>query len=165
MAWLAASTCVAAHAAASKSCVTADQAARMVNKEVCVSAHVYNVVQIEDGTRYLDVCAPEISDENCRFTVMSLWEDRDTVGELSTYRDMNVQIRGIVEPMHGRAGMMLSHVRQFSGGPPKFRPNPLLAKGFSADQDRPPLNDPNLRSQGGKRAFMNTKEKETLPGK
>jgi len=87
------------------------------------------------------------------------------VGELSKYRDMNVQVRGIVEPMHGRAGMVLSHVRQFYGGPPKFRPNPQLARGFNAEQSRAPLSDPNLRSQGGRRAFMNTREKEALPTK
>jgi hypothetical protein len=137
----------------------------MVNKEVCVSAHVYDVVQMADGTRFLDVCAPDIADDKCRFTVVSLSEDRTTVGELNKYRDMDVHIRGIVQPMHGRAGMVLSHARQFYGGPPKFKPNPLLARGFSADQARPAISDPNLRSQGGRRAFMNTKNQEALPAK
>jgi hypothetical protein len=137
----------------------------MVHKDVCVSAHVYEVVQLPNGTRFLDVCAPEITDDKCRFTVMSLWEDRDTVGELTKYRDMDVRIRGIVQPMHGRAGMVLSHARQFTGGPPKFKPNPMLAKGFNAEQERPAVNDPNLRSQGGRRAFMNSRDQETVPGK
>jgi hypothetical protein len=61
--------------------------------------------------------------------------------------------------------MVLSHARQFYGGPPKFKPNPKLAHGFNAEQGRPPLYDPNLRSQGGRRAFMNTRDKETLPPK
>jgi hypothetical protein len=142
--------------------VTADEATTLVNKDVCVTAHVYDVVQLPDGTRFLDVCTPETTDEKCKFTIVSLWEDRDDVGELTKYRNMNVQIRGIVRPMHGRAGMVLSHARQFYGGPPKFKPNPLLARGFSADESRPPINDPNLRSQGGRRAFMNTRDKETL---
>ena len=120
----------------------------MVNKNVCVSAHVYDVVELPDGTRFLDVCTPETPDDKCRFTVVSLWEDRDEVGELKRYRDMDVRVRGIVQPMHGRAGMVLSHSRQFYGGPPKFKPNPLLARGFNADVSRPPVNDPNLRSQG-----------------
>jgi hypothetical protein len=145
-----------------KPCVTADEATTLVNKDVCVTAHVYDVVQLPDGTRFLDVCTPETTDEKCKFTIVSLWEDRDDVGELTKYRNMNVQIRGIVRPMHGRAGMVLSHARQFYGGPPKFKPNPLLARGFSADESRPPINDPNLRSQGGRRAFMNTRDKETL---
>ena len=152
-------------AASTKPCVGADAASAMVNKDVCVSAHVYDVVQLPNGTRFLDVCAPEITDDKCRFTVMSLWADRDTVGELTKYRDMDVRIRGIVQPMHGRAGMVLSHARQFSGGPPKFKPNPMLAKGFNAEQERPAVNDPNLRSQGGRRAFMKSKDQETVTGK
>jgi len=153
------------HAATQKTCVPADEAAKLVKKDVCVSAHIYEVVELADGTRFLDTCSPETPDEKCRFTIVSLREDRGEVGELSKYRDMNVQVRGIVEPMHGRAGMVLSHVRQFYGGPPKFRPNPQLARGFNAEQSRAPLSDPNLRSQGGRRAFMNTREKEALPTK
>ncbi len=154
-----------AFAKAPKPCVSADQASQMLNKDICVSAHVYEVVQLPDGTRFLDVCSPETPDEKCRFTVVSLWEDRDAVGELKKYRDLDVQIRGMVRSMHGRAGMVLSHARQFYGGPPKFKPNPLLAHGFSADESRPPISDPNLRPQGGHRAFMNSRDQETMPGK
>ena len=111
-------------------CVTADQATQMLKKDVCVSAHVYEVVELPDGTRFLDVCSPQTPDDQCRFTVVSLPEDREEVGELKKYRDADVEIRGIVQPMHGRAGMVLSHSRQFYGGPPRFKPNPLLARGF-----------------------------------
>jgi hypothetical protein len=154
-----------AHAGKPKPCVTADQASRMLKKDVCVTAHIYDVVQLPDGTRFLDVCTPQTSDDDCRFTIVSLWEDRADVGELSRYRDMNVQVRGIVQPMHGRAGLVLSHARQFYGGPPKFKPNPALVRGFSADQARPPINDPNLRSQGAGRAFMNTRDTEPRSAK
>jgi hypothetical protein len=156
---------VAALAGPQKPCVSAEQAAKMLKKDVCVSTHVYDVVQLPDGTRFLDVCTPQTSDDACRFTIISLWEDREAVGELRKYRDMDVQVRGLVQPMHGRAGMVLSHARQFYGGPPKFKPNPMLAQGFSADQSRPPINDPNLRSQGGRRSFMNTRDKEPTPAK
>jgi hypothetical protein len=154
-----------AFATGQKPCVTADQATKLLNKEVCISAHIYDVVQLPDGTRFLDVCTPDTTDDKCRFTIVSLWEDRDEVGELRKYRDMDVEVRGIVRPMHGRAGIVLSHARQFYGGPPKFKPNPKLMRGFSADQSRPAVNDPNLRSQGAGRAFMNTRDKETLPVK
>jgi hypothetical protein len=154
-----------AFAGKTRPCVTADQAARMVNKDVCISAHVYEVVELPDGTRFLDVCSPQTPDDQCRFTVVSLAEDRDDVGELKKYRDADVHLRGIVQPMHGRAGMVLSHSRQFYGGPPKFKPNPLLARGFTADQEHPPIADPNLRPQGGRRAFMNNKDQEPLHGK
>ncbi len=137
-----------AFAAKPRPCIPADQAAQMLNKDICVSAHIYDVVQLPDGTRFLDVCSPQTPDDQCRFTVVSLWEDRDAVGELKKYRDADVEIRGIVQPMHGRAGMVLSHARQFYGGPPKFRPNPLLARGFNAEQERPPSAIPTCARRG-----------------
>lgn len=150
-------------AASSKKCVAADQAARLLNKAVCVTAHVYDIVELSDGTRFLDVCSPETPDARCGFTIVSMWGDRDQVGELQQYRGQNVNIRGIVRPMNGRAGIVLNHARQFQGGPPRFRPNPLLARGFDAMQDRPPVSDPNLRHHGGHRAFMNSRDQEPLP--
>jgi len=152
-------------AGSQKPCLTADEASKLVNKDVCVTAYIYDVVQLPDGTRFLDVCTPQTPDDACRFTIVSLWEDHDEVGELQKYRNMNINVRGIVQPMHGRAGMILSHSRQFNGGPPRFRPNPLLARGFNAGQSRPPVNDPNLRSQGSGRAFMNSRDQEARPVK
>jgi len=149
-------------AAKPKPCVPAGQAAQLLNKDVCISTHIYDVVELTDGTRFLDVCSPDTPDDQCRFTVISLWQDRNEVGDLRKFRDADVQIRGIVQPVRGRAGMILSHARQFYGGPPKFRPNPLLARGFNAEQSRPPVNDPNLRPQGGGRAFMNSRNQETV---
>jgi hypothetical protein len=154
-----------AYAGGAKPCITADQASRLVNKDVCVTAHVFDVVELPNGTRFLDVCTPDTPDDACRFTIVSLREDRDQVGELRKYKDMNVNIRGTVQPMHGRAGMMLSNARQFYGGPPKFKPNPRLARGFNTEDSRPPVSDPNLRSQGSRRAFMNTRDQETRPAK
>jgi hypothetical protein len=156
---------IPALAASQKLCLTAEEASKLVNKDVCVTAYIYDVVQLPDGTRFLDVCTPQTPDDACRFTIVSLWEDHGEVGELQKYRNMSVQVRGMVQPMHGRAGMVLSHARQFNGGPPKFRPNPRLARGFNAEQNRPPVNDPNLRSQGSGRAFMNTRDQESRPVK
>ena len=152
-------------AASPKSCIPAGQALKTLNRDICVSVHIYDVVELPDGTRFLDVCSPQTPDDQCRFTIISLREDRNFVGELQKYRDSDVQIRGLVQPMHGRAGMVLSHARQFYGGPPRFKPNPLLSHGFTAEQERPPVSDPNLRPQGGRRAFMNTKDQEPLPRK
>ncbi len=150
---------IAGHA---KPCVTADEASKLVNQDVCVSAFVFDVVELRDGTRFLDVCTPQTLDEACRFKVVSLREDRDQVGELNEYRNINVEIRGIVRPMHGRAGMVRSHARQFNGGPPKFKLNSKLLRGFSAEEGRPAVSDPNLRSQGRDRAFMNTRDQEKM---
>lgn len=127
-----------AFAGGQKPCVSADEASKLINKDVCISAHIYDVVELPNGTRFLDVCTPETPDDHCRFTIVSLWEDHGEVGELRKYKDMDVRVRGLVQPMHGRAGMYLSHVRQFYGGPPKFKPNPKLIRGFGAEQSRPP---------------------------
>jgi hypothetical protein len=151
--------------AADKPCVTADEASKHLNNDVCVTAHVYDVIELPNGTRFLDVCSPETTDDLCRFTLVSYWEDRDEVGELRKYTNMDVHVRGIVRSMHGRSGMVVSHMRQFYGGPPKFKPNPMLARGFNAEQDRPPIIDPNLRPQGGGRGFMNNLSQETRPAK
>jgi hypothetical protein len=164
VAWM---LCVPALALAAplRTCVTTEQAAQMVKKDICILAHIYDVVELQDGTRFLDVCSPQTPDDKCRFTVISLPEDREEVGELKKFRDQDVQIRGIVQPMRGRAGMVLSHARQFYGGPPKFKPNPMLTRGFDAEESRPPVNDPNLKAQGGRRSFMNTRDQEPVPGK
>lgn len=128
-----------------KPCVTAEEASKHLNKDICISAHIYDVVELRDGTRFLDVCAPELTDAQCRFTIVSLQMDREQVGELTHYRDADVHIRGIVRSIHGRAAVVLSHERQLRGGPPKFRPNSQLLRGFSGDDNRPPIQDPNLR--------------------
>jgi len=152
-----------AHAAKPRPCIPIEDAQRNLNKDICIDAHVYDVVELPDGTRFLDVCPPQTPDDACRFTIISLWEDRTEVGELKKYRDMNVQVRGIVQSMHGRSGLVLSHSRQFNGGPPKFRPNPLLARGFNAGQSRPPIHDPSLQAQPNVRAFMNNRDQAPRP--
>ena len=148
-----------------KPCLTPEDAAKLVKRDVCVDVHVYDVVELSDGTRFLDVCAPDTPDENCRFTIMSIQEDRVDVGELKKYRGADVHVRGIVQAMHGRTGIVVSHSRQFNGGAPKFKPNPMLLHGFSGEQGKPPIADPNLRPHGGHRAFMNVRDQETMPGK
>jgi len=137
----------------------------MPHKDVCISAHIYNVVQLADGTRFLDVCPPEMPDDQCRFTIVSYWDDHDTVGNLNDYLGKEIHIRGAIETVHGRAWMVLSHARQFHGGKPRFRPNPLLANGFDAAEERPPVDDPGLRSHGGRRGFMNTRNRLDLTTK
>ena len=148
-------------------CVSAAEAAQHPTAEVCVSAHVYSIVELKDGTRFLDVCPLDLPDDQCRFFIMSLDEDRDEVGPLRKYVDAEVKIRGIIRPMHGRMGIVLSHIRQFSGGPEKFKPNPKLLRGFNGQTDRMPVRDPNLAPAGRQRSFMNSEDKESreaLPG-
>ncbi len=143
-------------------CVSAEDAGKTPNKDVCVSAHVFEVVELADGTRFLDICPADVADDACRFTLLSLPGDREDVGDLRRYRDQNVTVRGIVRATHGRMGIVISHVRQFNGGPEKFRPNPRLLKDFNGQSDRMPVRDPNLAGSGRHRGFMNSNDKEAL---
>jgi hypothetical protein len=141
--------------------ITANSA--QADRDVCASLHVYNVVVLPDGTRFLDVCPAELPDDQCRFTIVSMPADREQVGDLRKYRDQDVQVRGIVHAMHGRMGIVLSHSRQFSSGPEKFKPNPKLLHDFNGQSDRMPVRDPNLAASGRHRSFMNSADKEELP--
>ena len=129
-----------------RTCYAPDDALSHQNKDVCVTAHVYAVVELSDGTRFLDVCSPETPDDRCRFTVMSMHGDRSEVGDLNQYRQQDIEIRGVVRPYGGRAEIILSNARQFHGGAEKFRPNPALLHGFSAEDHKTAVNDPALRS-------------------
>jgi hypothetical protein len=144
-------------------CVSVAEAAKDPNRDICVSAHVFAVVELADGTRFLDVCPADQPDDQCRFTFVSLRADREDVGDLRKYRDQEVQIRGIVRSTHGRMGIVISHLRQFSGGPEKFKPNPRLLRDFNGQSDKMPVRDPNLASSGHTRSFMNSADKEELP--
>jgi hypothetical protein len=147
-------------------CISSEAAIQQSNaqnpdRDVCVSAHVYNVVEIADGTRFLDVCPPDQPDEACRFTIVSLRSDRRQVGDLNRYLGRNVTVRGIVRSTHGRLGIVLNHVHQLNGGPEKFRPNPRLLHGFNGQSEQLPIRDPNLSSSRHHREFMGDKEHES----
>ena len=45
--------------AATRPCYTPAEASDHAGKEICLNAHIYDVVENADGTRYLDVCSPE----------------------------------------------------------------------------------------------------------
>src|SRR3569623_455830 len=90
-----------AFASKAKPCIAADEAGQMLNKDICISVHVYEVVEVESGARYLDVCPPDTSDERCGFTIVSLPQDRETVGELRKYSKKDVRLRDIIGRTNG----------------------------------------------------------------
>ncbi len=136
---------------AERPCFAWLEAGRHLNQDVCIRAHVYDVVELADGTRVLDVCSPETPDERCGFTIVSLRQDRKEVGGLEDLRGREIEIRGTVHSFAERAGIILSHHRQLHGGPEKFRPNPELLKGFSAADGKTAFDDPAFRGGGHRR--------------
>jgi hypothetical protein len=131
-------------AAAAKHCHPAAEAEAYAGKDVCIAAHVYDIAQLRDGTRFLDICSPDTSDDACRFTIASLPEDTRDVGDLSALRGQDIELRGTVHSVNQRSLMYLSSARQLHGGAEKFHPNPVLLSGFSADDSKPPVHDPSL---------------------
>jgi hypothetical protein len=126
------------------SCHPASEASRYAGKDVCITAHVYDIAQLRDGTRFLDTCSPETSDQDCRFTIASLPEDTRDVGDLNGLRGKDIQLRGTIHSINDRSLMYLSMSRQLHGGAEKFHPNPALLAGFSAAQGVAPIHDPSL---------------------
>jgi hypothetical protein len=118
--------------------------ARYTGKDVCISAHIYDVAQLADGTRFLDACSPETSDADCHFTIASLPQDRRAAGDLSSLRGQDIQMRGVVHSVNDRSLIYLSDARQLHGGAEKFRPNPALLSGFSAEREKGPVHAPSL---------------------
>jgi hypothetical protein len=140
-----------ASAATAKLCFDMLQASQHLNQDVCIHAHVYDVIELADGTRFLDVCSPETSDAACRFTVISLRQDQKEVGSLDSLRGQEIDVRGTIHSLADRAGIILSHERQLHGGAEKFRPNPALMKGFSAADGKSAFDDPAFKSGGHRR--------------
>ena len=124
-------------AASSPACAPVDDGALQVRRDACVSAHVYDVVTIANGTRFLDLCSPETADAQCRFSVVSYGEDKRSVGDLEKLRGTDVEIRGTVQRFGARYLMVLNDERQFHHGAARFRPDPRLLSGFSAEDSRP----------------------------
>ncbi len=120
-------------ALAKRTCISPENALEHVGKNVCVSAHVYRVVDAVDGIHFLDVCRPETSDADCHFFIVSLSRDEKSVGNVQRLADHTIQIRGTIHTIQGRAEMVLSNNQQLHGGREKFRPNPQLVKSFSAE--------------------------------
>lgn len=131
---------------AAKTCIAPDDTASSLNKDVCVKAHVYDVVRLSSGTRFLDTCSPDTPDNLCHFTVISLPEDQKEVGSLDALKGQDIQIRGKVRNFSDHREIILSHQRQLHGGAEKFRPNPVLMKKYEAGEHNMAFRDPNARS-------------------
>jgi hypothetical protein len=129
---------------ATRVCHPVADAAHYTGKDVCISAHVYDVVQLADGTRFLDACSAETSDADCHFTVASLPQDRREAGDLAALRGRDIQLRGVVHSVNDRSLIYLSDARQLHGGAEKFRPNPALLTGFAAESSKAPVHAPSL---------------------
>lgn len=116
-----------------KGCLVPNETLAHINKSVCVTAHVYRVVDAANGTHFLDVCSPQTADIDCHFFIVSFPEDEKSLGDLQALAHQTIRIRGTVHTVQGRAEIILSSKQQLHGGKEKFHPNPELVKSFSAE--------------------------------
>jgi len=119
--------------AGKKNCLVPNEALAHINKSVCVTAHVYRVVDAANGAHFLDVCSPQTADIDCHFFIVSFPGDEKSVGDLQALAHQTIRIRGTVHTVQGRADIVLSSKQQLHGGKEKFHPNPELVKSFSAE--------------------------------
>ena len=126
-------TLLPAFASQKHTCITPEDALQHVDKNVCISAHVYRVVDAADGIHFLDVCSPQTSDADCHFFILSFNRDEKSVGNIQSLVGQTIHIRGTVHTIQGRAEIVLSNKQQLHGGKEKFHPNPRLLKSFSAE--------------------------------
>ena len=118
---------------AKHTCISPAAALQHAGKDVCVSAHIYRVVDDAAGVRFLDVCSPETSDADCHFFILSFSRDEKSVGDVDSLVNQTIQIRGTIRTIQGRAEIVLNTKDQLHGGKEKFHPNPRLVKSFSAE--------------------------------
>lgn len=150
----------AAHAA--RRCYTTVQAPHHLHHKTCVRAHVYREINLDDGTRILDLCGPQAAGD-CEFALVSLDHDRKSVGNLQQYVGDDIEVRGTIEPIRDRAEILLrkanqlheldasetaaSHrPRETRKSQDRFQANPTLLKSFNAEQTRMPVSDPAFRT-------------------
>lgn len=144
-------------AQAARRCYSPAHALHHLHHKTCIRAHVYREINLDDGTRILDLCAPGAAD--CEFALVSLDRNRKSVGDLKQYVGSDIEVLGTVEPIRGRAEILLRKAGQLHsrdtleiaaaqrprGRRPKqdrFHANPTLLKSFNAEQNRSPVSDP-----------------------
>lgn len=159
LAFLCVSLCLLSSAYAARRCYAPATAARHLHRKLCVKAHVYKEIKLNDGTRILDVCSPRTSVNNCHFAVVSLSRYRVAVGNLQQLVGQDLYVTGKILLVNDRAEVLLTSAKQLRVAraetprkeevrvrKSKFHPNPQLLKGFNATQSRMPIADPAFRS-------------------
>ena len=144
-------------ARAERRCYSPATASRRLHRKLCVKARVYSLIKLDDGARILDVCSARTPPADCRFALVNLNRNRAAVGRLRQFVGKEVEVRGKILPVHGRAEILLTSAKQLRVVQPphqtaqarvrqsRFHPNPTLLKGFNATQNRMPIANPSFR--------------------
>ncbi len=133
-------------------CLPTENVSLRPSEDTCLQAHVFDVVTVPGGTRFLDLCSPDTADDACRVSVVSYAGDRKHVGDLETIRGKDISIRGAMQNYNGRYVLILNDERQLHGGAAHFTPDPRLLRRTSAEsgEDRSPELRVNFHHHGKK---------------
>lgn len=151
---------------AARHCYTPAEAAQHLGQKVCITAHVYREINLDDGSRILDLCPPGQT-ADCPFAVVSLNRDRKHVGDLHRLIDHQIEVVGKIEPIRKRTEILLRHKSQIissltaeevaeqdsgnktSDRKGRFHANPALLKNFNASQNRAPISSTVFHASSG----------------
>ncbi len=133
-------------------CSPAADTTLRTSEDTCLQAHVFDVVTVPGGTRFLDLCSPDTSDDACHVSIVSYGKDRKQVGDLEAMRGKDISIRGALQNYNGRYVLVLNEARQLRGGAARFAPDQRLLRGTSAEssEDRSPELRVNFHHRGKK---------------
>jgi hypothetical protein len=109
--------------------------------DACVTGHVFDIVTVAGGTRFLDLCSPDTPDNACHFSIVSYRKDSRQVGNLESLRGKDISIRGALLSHDQRLVLILSDQRQLHGGAPRFTPDARLVHGLSTEGHDTDQND------------------------
>lgn len=133
-------------------CTPAADTTLRASEDTCLQAHVFDVVTVSGGTRFLDLCSPDTPDDACHVSIVSYGKDRKQVGDLEAMRGKDISIRGALQNYNGRYVLVLNEERQLRGGAARFAPDQRLLRGTSAEsgEDKSPELRVNFHHRGKK---------------
>jgi hypothetical protein len=93
-------------------CYSFDQAPKHVGEIVCIRGRVMKVSASSGGTHYLNFCENFLT---CPFTVVVFPGKLETIGDVRSLQDQEIEIDGLVKLYKGRPEIVLAEANQLRG--------------------------------------------------
>ena len=102
-------------------CISIQETGQHIGETRCVTGKVIRVKVGVKGVHFLDFCEDQPA---CPFTVVVFGNDLKDVGDVRRLAGRTIEIRGALKLYDGRPEMILSHIRQITGGAAMIPPLP-----------------------------------------
>jgi len=113
--------------ASASDCVPIFEARQHVGEDKCVTGKVVRVKIGARGVHFLDFCEDEVA---CPFSVVVFSHDLRDVGDVRRLAGQTIEIRGAVKLYDGRPEIILTRLRQITGGAAMI---PALPKNYDVE--------------------------------